>query len=66
MVLMEINPPHRGQPGSALGLWLVRVLKMPMIHDLPGLITRAGFSLEDINIGFFGIQHLYIGTKPKS
>lgn len=64
MVLMEINPPHRGQPGARMGLWLVRVLKMPMIPDLSGLITGAGFQLEDINIGFFGIQHLYIGTKP--
>jgi hypothetical protein len=29
------------------------------------LITGVGFQLEDVNIGFFGIQHLYIGTKPK-
>jgi ubiquinone/menaquinone biosynthesis C-methylase UbiE len=65
MVLMEINPPHEGQPGSGTGLWLVRVLKMPMIANLPGLITGVGFQLEDVNIGFFGIQHLYIGTKPK-
>lgn len=64
MVLMEINPPKEGEPGTAFGLWLMRVLSMPMIPDLAGLITRTGFQLEDIPIGFFGIQHLYIGTKP--
>lgn len=64
MVLMEINPPKQGEPGTAMGLWLTRALKMPMIPDLAGIITRTGFELEDLNIGFFGIQHLYIGTKP--
>jgi ubiquinone/menaquinone biosynthesis C-methylase UbiE len=64
MVLMEINPPKEGDAGTAMGLWLTRSLKMPMIPDLAGIITRTGFQLEDINIGFFGIQHLYIGTKP--
>jgi ubiquinone/menaquinone biosynthesis C-methylase UbiE len=64
MVLMEINPPKQGDAGTAMGLWLTRALKMPMIPDLAGIITRAGFELEDLNIGFFGIQHLYIGTKP--
>jgi len=64
MVLMEINPPKEGDAGTAMGLWLTRVLKMPMIPDLAGIVTRNGFELEDINIGFFGIQHLYIGTKP--
>jgi ubiquinone/menaquinone biosynthesis C-methylase UbiE len=64
MVLMEINPPKEGEPGTAMGLWLTRALKMPMIPDLAGIITGAGFQLEDLNIGFFGIQHLYIGTKP--
>lgn len=66
MVLMEINPPKQGDSGTAFGLWLVRVLSMPMIPDLAGMITRTGFGLQDINIGFFGIQHLYIGTKPAS
>lgn len=64
MVLMEINPPKEGEPGTAMGLWLTRALKMPMIPDLAGIITRSGFQLEDLNIGFFGIQRLYIGTKP--
>jgi len=64
MVLMEINPPAQGAPGTAFGLWLTRVLSMPMIDNLPGLIASVGFELQDINIGFFGIQHLYLGTKP--
>lgn len=64
MVLMEINPPKEGDAGTAVGLWLTRALKMPMIPNLAGLITGVGFTLHDINIGFFGIQHLYIGTKP--
>jgi ubiquinone/menaquinone biosynthesis C-methylase UbiE len=63
MVLMEVNPPKQGEPGTAFGLWLIRALSMPMIPNLAGLITGVGFELQDVNIGFFGIQHLYIGTK---
>jgi len=63
LVLMEINPPKRGERGAGFGLWLVRALKMPMVMNLEELMKSAGFAIEDINIGFFGIQHLYVATK---
>ena len=53
----------RQRVGLALGCGLVRGVKMPMVMNLEELMTSAGFAIEDINIGFFGIQHLYVATK---
>jgi ubiquinone/menaquinone biosynthesis C-methylase UbiE len=64
LVLMEINPPKQGKAGAGFVLWITRALKMPMVIELEPLLKSAGFSYEDVDLGFSGVQHLYLGTKP--
>jgi ubiquinone/menaquinone biosynthesis C-methylase UbiE len=64
LVLMEVNhPTEGGSAGSAFVLWLVRALKMPR-QDYDALLRDAGSTYDDVAIGGFGTQHLYIAEKP--
>jgi ubiquinone/menaquinone biosynthesis C-methylase UbiE len=63
LVLMEVNHPSEKTAGAALVLTLVRALKMPRV-DCDTLLRNAGFTYEDVTIGGFGTQHIYVGEKP--
>lgn len=63
LVLMEVNHPSQETAGAKVVLSIVRALKMPR-NDYDALLREAGFTYQDITIGGFGVQHLYVAEKP--
>jgi ubiquinone/menaquinone biosynthesis C-methylase UbiE len=64
LVLMEVNHPSQETAGAKLVLSIVKALKMPR-NDYDALLQKAGFTYQDITIGGFGVQHLYVAEKPQ-
>ena len=63
LVLIDVNFPA---DGNRLGTWLARRWQAggDIIRDLPAILRRFGFRVEDREIGGCGSIHLTLAEKP--
>ncbi len=63
LVLIDVNFPA---DGNRLGTWLARRWQAggDIIRDLPAILRRFGFRVEDREIGGWGSIHLTLAEKP--